>query len=366
MAVAALVAGFLVLPGIIAVSTLQYETTIHETSLPVQSSDAVYDPSNGMIYVSSLYKGQVYGYNSSSFQLESTISLDGMFSVLQQTNEIFDPHNGMLYVAGISGLAVINTTTNAMAATINFGYDNFTQGMVLGANGDLYVSQGMSVTVVNGSRAVGNYTLQGLRPVVYNDDVTFAQDPGLNTVYLVLDSSGQLMYSSSLSHLNLSNVRYGQKYNNPTYVKFQQSTNQLLIGTTHRLHVVNPSNVSDTIFTINLVNSAGGVKAVMYSSYTNYMYISTYGSQAIYAYNDTTGSYVGAFRQSVDYNTPTGIVQVSPGRMAVSAGSVLILENELPSNLSPNMSALGTALAISATVIGVAAVTVYASFRRRT
>lgn len=102
----------------------------------------------------------------------------------------------------------------------------------------------------------------------------------------------------------------------------------------------------------------------MYSESTGYLYVATYGSQAIYVYNDTSGAYIGAMRQTDAYNTPTGIVQTSGGRMVVSVGNYLILENERPSNLSPNFSDLKVALAVSAAVVGSASVISYFWLRR--
>lgn len=367
IAIAALIAGFLVLPSAITISTLQYNTSIQKVVMPVQSSAEAYNPSNGMIYVSALYKDRVYVYNSSNLQLESTISTNGMINFMQgTTGEIFDPFNGLLYFAGFgrntSGITLINTTSNSFAGIINFGSNNFTSSMVIGKMGKLFVSEGMYITEINGTKIIANYSTN----TQYNDAITYALNEASNTSYLIYNFQGVLMEANNLSHLNGTNVSYGPKFSYPSYMQYEQRSDKLLLATSNHLFVINPSNVSDIFFKINLEKSAGGVKATMYSNSTGYLYVATYGSQAIYVYNDTTGSYVGAMRQTDNYNTPTGIIQLSGDKMIVSVGNRLVLENERPSNLLPNFSDLETVFAVSAAVVGSASVIVYFLLRRST
>ncbi len=364
IAISALIAGFLVFPSVVTITTLQYDTSVQRVVMPSQSASAAYVPSNGLIYVQAYLGDHLYAYNSSTLQLQYNISTNGVLNDLFQPGQIYDAHNGLLYVSGLNNLAIINTTENSVVKTIYFGSVNFTQSMVLGSNGDLYVSQGLSITKIAGTEIVKNYSLENFKPIAYNDDVMYARDGYLNTSYFILMTSGELFSSSNLTHLNLSKVNHGQDFNNPTYMNYQSTANQLFVGTTDHLYVINPSNLSDTLFTINLAKSAGGVKTVTYSSHTGYLYVATYGSQAIRVFNDTTGSYIGALRQTDNYNTPTAIMGLASGHMAVSVGNRLIIENGTPSNLLPNFTDLWVAFAVSAAVVGPASVIVFLSFRR--
>ena len=69
--------------------------------MPFPSSSAAFDPSNGILYVSSLYEDKVYEYNSSTLQLQSAISTNGMIGYQFSSGELYDPSNGLLYVAGL-------------------------------------------------------------------------------------------------------------------------------------------------------------------------------------------------------------------------------------------------------------------------
>ena len=366
IAITALIVGFLLLPGIVTISTLQFNTSIQKVVMPATSSAAAYNPSNGMMYVSALSKDQVYVYNSSNLQLESTISTNGMINFMQGTpGEIFDPFNGFLYVAGlggnINGITVINTTTNSFAGIINFGSNNFTGSMVLGKMGRLFVSEGMYITEINGTKIIANYSTN----TQYNDAIFYAFNEASNTSYLVYNFQGVLMASNNLVKLNGTNVSYGQKFGYLTYMQYEQKSGKLLLATSNQLYAINPSNISDILFKINLQKYAGGVKTTMYSNSTGYLYVATYGSQAIYVYNDTTGNYVGKMRQTDNYNAPTGIIQISSDKMVVTVGNQLVLENENPSNLLPNFSALEAVTAISIAVISPASVIVYFFLRSR-
>lgn len=365
IAVAALIAGFLVLPSLITITTLQYDTSIQKTVMPTQSASAAYDSSNGVVYVRPYLMGEVYAYNLSTLQLQSTISTSGTISSLLQPGEIYDAHNGLLYISGLNNLSIVNTTKNSVSSTINFGDVNYTQSLVLGASGSIYVSQGLTITKIDGTSIVKNYSMGNLQPIAYNDDIMYARDSSSNTSYFLLRGTGQLMSTNDLAQLNLSKMNHGQEYNNPSYINYQSNTNQLLVGTTDHVYAINPSNLSDTLFTINLVKFAGGVHSVMYSSHTGYLYVATYGSQAIYVFNDTTGSYIGAMRQTDNYNTPTAMISLTNGHMVASVGNRLIVENETLSNLMPNFTDLWVAFAISTAIVAPASIIVYLSLRRK-
>ena len=125
IAMAVLILAFLLLPSVVTIFTLEYDTSIKTVVMPSPSSSAIFDPSNGILYVASLYEDKVYAYNSSTLQLQSTISTNGMIGYQFSTGELYDPFNGLLYVAGlgvnISGITVINTSNNSIAGVINFG-----------------------------------------------------------------------------------------------------------------------------------------------------------------------------------------------------------------------------------------------------
>jgi hypothetical protein len=364
IAMAALVLAFLLLPGLVTVFTLQYNTSIKMVVMPAQSSSMAYDQSNGLLYISALYEDKVYAYNSTSLQLESTISTNGMIEYQDSSGELFDPFNGLLYVAGlginVSGITVINTTDNSVAGVINFGGNNFTGNMVLGNDGILLVSEGVHITEINGTHIIANYSTG----TMYNDAISYAFDATSNTSYLVYDFQGLLMAANDLHNLNGTDVRYVQMFSYPTYMKYSQDSGKLLLASSNHLYAISPSNISDILFRINLENNAGGVSATMCSSSTGLLYVATYGSEAIYVYNSTTGRYVGSMRQTDTYNPVTGIIQVSNDRMVASVGNRLVLEGETPSNLQPNLTDLEVALAVSAGIVGPVSVLVYFVLKR--
>ena len=91
-----------------------------------------------------------------------------------------------------------------------------------------------------------------------------------------------MISANDLQHLNGSDVRYGQRFGYPTYLKFDQRGKELLLATTSELYAINPYNITEVLFKINLGNTADGVSATMYSNSTGILYVATYGSQAIF------------------------------------------------------------------------------------
>ncbi len=366
IAIAVLILAFLLLPSVVTIFTLEYDTSIKTAIMPFPSSSAAFDPSNGILYVSSLYEDRVYEYNSSTLQLQSAISTNRMIGYQFSSGELYDPSNGLLYVAGlgvnISGITVISTSNNSIAGVINFGENNFTGSMVLGNAGRLFVSEGIYITEINGTHIVANYSTG----TMYGDAVLYAFNSASNTSYLDYDFQGKLIAANDLQQLTGSDLRYSQRLGHPTYMRFDQMTNKLLLATSSQLYAINPSNISDILFTINLGNTADGVSATMYSNSTGILYVATYGSQAIFLYNGTTGRYIGSMRQTDGYNTVTSIIQLNNQRMMASVGNRLILENVQPSNLTPNFAALEAALAVSTGVVGPASVIVFLWIRRTT
>ncbi len=163
IAIAVLILAFLILPGVVTIFTLEYDTSIKTVIMNSPSSSAAFDPSNEIIYVSSLYKDEVYAYNSSTLKIQSTISTNGMVGYQFGTGELYDPVNSLLYVAGlgvnVSGITVINTRNNSIAGVIDFGENNFTESMVLANAGRLFVSEGNHITEINGTHIVANYSI---------------------------------------------------------------------------------------------------------------------------------------------------------------------------------------------------------------
>ena len=364
IAIAVLILAFLISPGVVTIFTLEYDTSTKTVVMPSPSSSAAFDPSNEIIYVSSLYKDKVYAYNSSTLKLQSTISTNGMVGYQFGTGELYDPVNSLLYVAGLgvnmSGITVINTRNNSIARVIDFGENNFTESMVLGNAGRLFVSEGNYITEINGTHIVANYSTG----TMYNDAILYAFNGASNTSYLDYDFQNEMISANDLQHLNGSDVRYGQRFGYPTYLKFDQRGKELLLATTSELYAINPYNITEVLFKINLGNTADGVSATMYSNSTGILYVATYGSQAIFLYNGTTGRYIGSMRQTDNYKTVTAIIQLNNQRMMASVGNRLILENIQPSNLTPNFAALEVALAVFAGVVGPASVIVFLWLRR--
>jgi DNA-binding beta-propeller fold protein YncE len=364
IAIAVLILAFLISPGVVTIFTLEYDTSTKTVVMPSPSSSAAFDPSNEIIYVSSLYKDKVYAYNSSTLKLQSTISTNGMVGYQFGTGELYDPVNSLLYVAGLgvnmSGITVINTRNNSIARVIDFGENNFTESMVLGNAGRLFVSEGNYITEINCTHIVANYSTG----TMYNDGILYAFNGASNTSYLDYDFQNELISANDLQHLNGSDVRYGHRFGYPTYLKFDQRGKELLLATSSELYAINPYNITEILFKINLGNTADGVFATMYSNSTGILYVATYGSQAIFLYNGTTGRYIGSMRQTDNYNTVTAIIQLNNQRMVASVGNRLILENVQPSNLTPNFAALEAALAVSACVVGPTSVIVFLWLRR--
>ena len=212
------------------------------------------------------------------------------------------------------------------------------------------MSEGSQILLINGTRIISNYKIGNL----YNDDTYFTFDPYINTSYLLYQTNGQLLATNNLTPTNTTFQQFNFKLHDIYFLDYIPEMNQLFVASNSILYSINPANISDILYCVNLTGK-NGVETMAYSQSLDRLYIAT--GSTIQVINATTGSTAGIIRMGSQVYSPSTIAQIPDGNFLVTEGSWLYVINDKLNHLEPNYSYLEGSLILSAIIVGIATVT---------
>lgn len=309
-------------------STLTYHQTHKVSSFPGTPSSVVYDPENGLIYVSSYYANTISIYNP----VNSTI-IKVIDTSIGPEKGLFDPFNNHIYFANIEAsidnysalITVINSSTNNITGTINLGNFNSVENMVLDdATGSVFALTDGDLYSINGTHLHRENVSDFVFP-----STQYALDSNASIGFMLI-SQYSSVYSLKMLSNNTSKVsqfrHFGTLSSVSAFMSFIQSTDQLFVSTNEYLYSVNPSNLSGIQYAIQLPQNklvGNGVSSLTYFPSTNSIYVTQYGHHNIRVYNDSNGDFLGVIRVGNGNLYPSSLTVGRNGALLVVAGDSL-------------------------------------------
>lgn len=319
-------------------------------------SSAVYDPHNGLVYVSSYYVNKLCVYNPENSSVVKTIDMPFAPSM-----GIYDPVYNLLYFPPLElsryssdvPITVINASTNTIAGNISLGNYNYVQNTVLDkSTGAIFVLANSGLFRIDGT----NLTTLHLPMIFPAGGMYYAMDPN-NNLSFFLDSNPVATYALENYSNSTSGVTQFHDLNplsaRGVYIEFIPHTNQLIFATTKAIYCVNPLNISDIQFSIATPQTRNGgseVNSLVYMASTNSIYVS-YGDHEILVYNDTSGELNGQITLKNGGLYPAFLSIGPNGTLLATAGGSLYIINPVLTNLQPYwisfLPILGMAISVS-------------------
>ncbi len=120
-----------------------------------------YDSGNGELYAASFTQSKIYVVNVSSYKLVSNITISdaGILSCSPLSNELYVLGSGIIYV--------VDTSTNTVIRTINYGMSQPFRTVLDNSSGTLFVTDGSNTTAISTNSNSVRFTICGFNAMAY-------------------------------------------------------------------------------------------------------------------------------------------------------------------------------------------------------
>ena len=284
------------------VSVINTATETVIATIPVGNGPVgiTYSSTNHYVYVANSASGTVSVINSSANAVFTTITVTSSGGTL--AGAVFDPSNGNVYVGGfnktslVDSVYVISTATNKVIANIS-GAAYF--GIFDSENGYLYFTDNAlnSVLVVDGST---NKVVTTIDLPTHSSPIGIAYNSYDHNVYVAEQNSSSLAVISSLTNTVIANL---DVTGSPLFPTYDPSTHSIYLSN----HLVGGVQIISSYGGVSTIQTATGV-SIQFSE-PNGTYFYSIGSINGYGVEPQSGSLVvngSSLTQSVAFSAVAG------------------------------------------------------------
>lgn len=341
--------------GIVSGNPQQYNLSVVNTvnntlvkNVPMQKSPEgiLYDPMNGLIYVSEYLSGNVSVLNPSTNSvtqilpakvgtqlgpdvlvydpvLQQVISINDVsgIDVTKNFNSaggfagpfmnsttagavVFDPNNNLIYSAptgtqlidiySLSGILLSKIVLNGSVSALAYG------------NNTIFAASG-SINQIYLIGALNDTVYKTLTYSVYKNPDGLAYDSLNNTLFISFSSNNDVGVLDLNNYTLIRNLEVGIS---PGPLTFSKKVDQVFVAQEdENIHIINASSYAN-VYPYSVVGSSPS--QVAYDPYTNSIYIANYGNNSMFVINDSRVNF--QFDQSTPYRT----VYLGSGQQGIS------------------------------------------------